>query len=433
LGLNSSYVFPYNYLQGAWWGCLKAVMQWAQETIHGSTGRGVQDAGNAIREEGDFLIIDRAALHRLGLFPEAWPMPLRAVSLCKANAAAASKAGLPKPTLFPSEAEKQQQQKQGPKDRGTSAKEQGDKKAEEPVKEEKKGRAPAPVPHGVRRVQLGCKRCRHGRVGCSDCQKREFNKLVEAGHADLVELLDRKECCKKEFGCRVCWEAVLEYEAKREKEGEAAAPASTGAIVPKIEADVPKEQQPSAVVEPKEEAPKHKPTSPAIPSRPNPKTSLKSRDRASGSGSAAAASAMQTSMPLAPRENAPSLPDQLQISDWGPPTISDPLPPAELPQDAHPWGVQRLLTAMNSILGIACAHPNRWVAPQRLLSLAMGSWKQQKSQDLILARAALGCLRNHSWQGFSMYEAQHPNVSLRVHRLIGLYLCFLVVCPVGAV
>lgn len=86
---------PPNF-QGPWWEFISVVLNWGYQCVYGKTkiriGGDVMLA-TVVHKKGDCIEIDRQMLRQLHLFPEAWPVPFRAVSVRRANKQAAAKAG----------------------------------------------------------------------------------------------------------------------------------------------------------------------------------------------------------------------------------------------------------------------------------------------------------------------------------------------------
>ena len=183
--------------EGHWWHVVEVFLDWAQGVLSGDEPV-IQQASSAVKLHKGQLCIDRAALRALGLFTEAWPVPMTPAALQRSNAAAAAKAGFVARPPAPAGGKARAKAEQHGEEAGPSEAAPAAQRRPEAQQETKKAggagskrtaagsskpaaeAAPAPV------VELGCARCRYRQ--CSDCRRRAAKKLVSGDKSSgLVE------------------------------------------------------------------------------------------------------------------------------------------------------------------------------------------------------------------------------------------------------
>jgi hypothetical protein len=164
---------------------VEVFLDWAQGVLSGDEPV-IQQASSAVKLHKGQLCIDRAALRALGLFTEAWPVPMTPAALQRSNAAAAAKAGFVARPPAPAGGKARAKAEQHGEEAGPSEAAPAAQRRPEAQQETKKAggagskrtaagsskpaaeAAPAPV------VELGCARCRYRQ--CSDCRRRAAKK-----------------------------------------------------------------------------------------------------------------------------------------------------------------------------------------------------------------------------------------------------------------
>ena len=84
------------------------------------------------------------------------------------------------------------------------------------------------------------------------------------------------------------------------------------------------------------------------------------------------------------------------------------LPPLVLPHNLHPWDKEIMSTAVGQVLAIAKAHPDRWVSPKRIITLAQQTFSKRGLKDIGLAQAAMAYLGGKVMDGWAVHRVSVP-------------------------
>lgn len=445
--------------KGTWWESLPRILHWAQGVIDGAPGKGAQDAAKTVHLSDNVVEINRAALHALGMFPDSWPAPFEPSSLRKANAKALEERNRP-----------MKQEKGKTKGKSGTTGKTGAVKTEEKKEEQEKEVGPPPPPPPAAGTAFGVPGQRSTRRSRNHddelyslpdvvipCEVRPPGKRKASTETALKKesvAVDHKAGDKDE---KV--EGDVEGTAQQKDGEEVQEKAGDVQVAENKEISAPKSSvavavaevvavEPSAEAKQNEDAPApeaevakesfsedktHQDTlaNGAInPPSSAPVAAAPALSLPSPVPSAAAAAAIPQPQPppaaLQPNEPAPCTevpalsveviqrlvaapPGQDQLpGDTFPHPSSTSLIPLALPTEVVPWGQDRLALAVRHVLAIAKAHRDRWVSPQRIVTLAQQSFSKRGLKEISLAQTAMAYLGNTTFDGWAIHRVEQP-------------------------
>ena len=372
-----------------WWESLPKLLRWAQTGITGAVGRGVKDAGKVVRLVDGTLEIHRAQLHELGLFPESWPAPFQLTTVKKANAkviAQKEKAKLKR------EEEMEKKRLNIEKDKVV---EKG--KAEEREKE-KKGEA-----HPQHELAAGARATRRSRnddgplLFLPDSVAPAFQRSSKAGAGGVTAGNKQKDNGQPSSGLAATTAAAGKKKGSKQRKQVEAVKSEPSIAKTTANPSTAAAALPIQLPSPPQSPRFHGARAP-LPAPDPPAPTLRSAHGASPLSEAA----------IQQLVTAPKGQDQLPAESFShPPGIT--LPVLTLPSDAPPWGLDRLETALNNVMAIAKAHKERWVSPQRIVTLAQQSFSKRGLKEISLAQAAMAYLANKTFQGCAVHRYAYPH------------------------